>query len=124
VHLLGKLSSGLYDQDAQFPKWALLQLLQYREKKGRRFSGSGLRQSQKVAPLKHQGNRLLLYWSWTGETRRPDGGVDIWIKLKLIEVQRTYAPWLMSQVALLAQMRFEIHLTGYSADAGSESLEV
>jgi hypothetical protein len=44
MHLFGKLSCGLQDQDPQGTGWILVQLLQYRQNKCRCFSCPGLGQ--------------------------------------------------------------------------------
>jgi hypothetical protein len=86
MYLFGKLSRGFYDQDSRTPGLGSLQMLQYGQDKGRSFPGSGLRQSQNIVALKYQRYGLFLYWCRMGIARSPDCGIDIGIKLKLVEI--------------------------------------
>jgi hypothetical protein len=46
-----------------------------------------------------------------------NSGIDVFIETKRIEIQMENAPWLYEPSRTLSPMGWEIHFTGYSAEA-------
>ncbi len=101
VDLFGQFARGRHDEGAHPAPGALGQPLQNGQHKGRGLAGAGLGYAQNVAPLQHDGDRLLLNRGGRGVPSRLDARVDARVKRKLFEIQVQYSLTALSQVALL-----------------------
>ena len=86
VGLFGEFARGRDDEDAHVAQWALGEPLQDGQDKGCGFSGAGLRQSQYVAPLEHDGDGLLLNRGGRGIAGRFDARANARVERKLFEI--------------------------------------